>query len=270
MKIDMHCHIQEGSMDGQVSLVKYIDKLISLGFGGMVITDHGTYSGYNYWRNNIRGRFHPDFKVFRGMEYDTSDYGHFIVIMPEDVDLPILELRGLTIKKLVKIVHFYGGVLGPAHPCGEPILSFYNNKFRLRWEKDKLLQNFDFIEVYNACESAKSNAAAKRLAIQYRKPGVGGSDAHSIGCVGLGYTRVPAAIKTETDLIDYLRTKPRIKSGGERYCHTAKDRLGKWNRCLLAFFYLYNQLASMVQFPQRFRQLFMIAREMEKEKGVLH
>jgi predicted metal-dependent phosphoesterase TrpH len=268
MKIDMHCHTQEGSVDGHVLVKDYIEKLIEQGFGGMLITDHGTYAGYNYWWNNVRGRFYKDFRVFRGMEYDTSDYGHFIVIMPEDVNLSILELRGLTLKKLVKIVHFYGGVLGPAHPCGEPILSFYNTKFRLRGEKDKLLRNFDFIETYNACESTKSNTAARQLAVQYKKPRIGGSDAHSIGCVGMGYTEIPEEITVESDLIEYLLSKPRTVSDGERYCHTTKDRLGKWNKGLIASFYLFNKVAAMIQFPKRFRQLHLIAREMEREKGV--
>lgn len=269
MKIDMHCHTAEGSVDGHVSIIQYIGKLREKGFGGMLVTDHGTHAGYRYWRENVRGIIYPDFKVFRGMEYDTSDYGHFIVIIPERVRLPILELRGLTLKKLVKIVHFYGGILGPAHPCGEPFLSFYNTKFRLRGEKDKLLRNFDFIESYNACESVKSNMAARRLARQYHLPGIGGSDAHSSGCVGLGYTCIPEEITKESELIAYLRGKPQTRSGGGRYRHTTKDRLGKWNKGLVASFYLYNKVAALLHFPQRFRQLYQIAREMERSRGLV-
>ena len=41
MKIDMHCHVKEGSIDSRVSMEEYIQLLQSKGFGGMVITDNG-------------------------------------------------------------------------------------------------------------------------------------------------------------------------------------------------------------------------------------
>ncbi len=266
MKIDMHCHTEEGSVDGHVSILQYIEKLKERGFGGMLVTDHGSYGGYEYWRENVKGRLHQDFKVFKGMEYDTFDYGHFIVIMPENVEVPILETRGLTLKKLIKIVHYYGGILGPAHPCGEPFLSFYNTKFRLRGEKDKLLRSFDFIEIYNACESTKSNTSAKRLAVQYHVPGIAGSDAHSVGCVGMGYTRIPEEINSESELIQYLKSKPKTHYGGARYRHTTKDKLGKWNKGLVASFYFYNKTAALVHYPKRLKQLQTVAGRMEEEK----
>lgn len=50
MKIDMHCHVKEGSIDSRVSMEEYIQLLQSRGFGGMVITDHDTYNGYRYWK----------------------------------------------------------------------------------------------------------------------------------------------------------------------------------------------------------------------------
>lgn len=265
MKVDMHCHTGEGSVDANVSITQYIEKLIERGFGGMLVTDHGTWSGYNYWKENVKGKWFPDFKVFRGMEYDTYDYGHFIVIMPEDSYVSILELRGLTLRKLIKIVHFYGGILGPAHPCGEPFLSFNNTKFRLMGEKDRLLRNVDFIEIYNACESTKSNTAAKRLAVQYDIPGIAGSDAHSVGCVGMGYTRIPDRIDKESELIQFIKAGPKIRYGGARYRHTTKDKLGKWNKGLVASFYLYNKIAALLHFPKRFRQLYQIAKEIEHQ-----
>ena len=61
------------------------------------------------------------FVVLKGVEYDTCDCGHILVIMPFGVKLKILELRGLPGSILVKIVHAYGGILGPAHPYGEKI-----------------------------------------------------------------------------------------------------------------------------------------------------
>ena len=49
MKLDMHCHVKEGSIDSKVSLDEYIKKLKEHGFDGMLITDHDTYKGYRHW-----------------------------------------------------------------------------------------------------------------------------------------------------------------------------------------------------------------------------
>ena len=46
MKIDMHCHVKEGSIDSKVGVEEYITILKKHGFQGMVITDHDTYNGY--------------------------------------------------------------------------------------------------------------------------------------------------------------------------------------------------------------------------------
>ena len=60
MKIDMHCHVKEGSLDSKVSLDEYITILKANGFEGMLITDHDTYKGYRYWKNKMKGKSHPE------------------------------------------------------------------------------------------------------------------------------------------------------------------------------------------------------------------
>ena len=95
MKIDMHCHVKEGSVDSRVSVEEYITILKEKGFQGMVITDHNTYNGYRYWKEHIKGKRHTDFVVLKGIEYDTRDAGHILVIMPEGVKMKLLELRGM-------------------------------------------------------------------------------------------------------------------------------------------------------------------------------
>ena len=67
MKIDMHCHVKEGSIDSKVGLEEYITILKKHGFQGMVITDHDTYNGYRYWKDHIKGKKHSDFVVLKGI-----------------------------------------------------------------------------------------------------------------------------------------------------------------------------------------------------------
>lgn len=121
MKIDMHCHVKEGSVDSRVSVEEYITILKEKGFQGMVITDHNTYNGYRYWKEHIKGKRHTDFVVLKGIEYDTRDAGHILVIMPEGVKRSFWSFVECLAPVLIDLVHRNGGVLGPAHPCDESI-----------------------------------------------------------------------------------------------------------------------------------------------------
>ena len=153
MKIDMHCHVKEGSIDSKVSLEDYITLLKKKGFQGMVITDHDTYNGYRYWKKNLKGKKHTDFVVLKGIEYDTRDAGHILVIMPEGVKMRLLEMRGMPLALLIDLVHRNGGVLGPAHPCGEKYMSFTHARRR---------EDAAFRDAGNAGIAADRSGASKR------------------------------------------------------------------------------------------------------------
>ena len=210
MKIDMHCHVHEGSIDSRVSLDEYITVLKEKGFDGMLITDHDSYHGYRHWKYEMKGKAHQDFVVLKGIEYDTLDAGHMLCIMPEGVRMRLLELKGLPVSMLIEFVHRHGGILGPAHPYGAKYMSMTNTK---RYRKSQeFVKRFDFIEVFNACESQESNDSAARLAAEYGKPGVGGSDAHKTDCIGTGYTILPEMVTCETELINLIREKAAIQA----------------------------------------------------------
>ena len=55
----------------------------------MLITDHDTYNGYRYWKEHLKGKKYKDFVVLKGIEYDTNNAGHMLVVMPENVKLRI-------------------------------------------------------------------------------------------------------------------------------------------------------------------------------------
>lgn len=242
MKFDMHCHTKEGSVDASVKIEDYICELKRQGFDGMLVTDHDSYGGYEYWQKNIRGKKYKDFVVLRGVEYDTFDAGHIIVVMPEHVHLPVLEMRGLPINILIKLVHHYGGILGPAHPCGEQFLSMFSTgifkKFRY------IAYQFDFIEGFNSCQPFDSNEAARKLARQYKKPSFGGSDSHKFDNIGLAYTEFNADIRCESDLIWHIQNGGKVRCGGEEYHGTLKDKLGWWNIFLVKSFWFYNKFCA--------------------------
>ena len=268
MKFDMHCHTKEGSMDGKVIIEEYIRRLKEQGFGGMLVSDHNSYDGYREWKKSIKGKQHQDFVVLKGVEYDTRDCGHILVIMPEGVKLWILEMRGLPVARLIRIVHFYGGILGPAHPFGEKYMSAMTTQERKEKYARKLgalIEQFDFIEIFNACEKKEVNDKAYELAQEYNKPGFGGSDAHKSDCIGKAYTELPDSIRSESDLIAYIKTNPRIECGGSFYERTTKDRLGRINAVLVESFYVYNKLGNALRSRKRKRELKVI---FDRRKGL--
>lgn len=249
MKLDMHCHTKEGSLDGKISLEEYVTILKEKGYGGMVITDHNSYNAYRYYKKHKTEDAFQNFVVLKGIEYDTIDAGHILVIMPEHVKLPLLELRGLPVTMLIDLVHRFGGILGPAHPCGEKYLSITNTKhFR---NNPGVIRGFDFIETFNACESPESNHLAAELAAAYGLPGFGGSDAHKTECAGLAYAEIDADITCESELIHAVKAGAAVKSGGAYYHGTTKERIGKVNNLLVYSFWVYNKTAGFMRYYKR-------------------
>lgn len=245
MKIDMHCHVKEGSIDSKVGVEEYITILKQHGFQGMVVTDHDTYNGYRYWKEHIKGKKHTDFVVLKGIEYDTRDAGHILVIMPEGVKMRLLEMRGMPLALLIDLVHRNGGVLGPAHPCGEKYMSFTNA--RRYYLSPEIAKRFDFVEAFNSCEPVESNAGAEKLAKKYGKVTTGGSDAHKPDCVGTGYTILPEPVTCETELISLIHKKTAFKAGGTLYGKTTKEKIGKINKLLVYSFWVYNKSGELLK-----------------------
>ena len=253
MRFDMHCHTHEGSPDSNVSVARYIKLLQSQGFDGMLITDHDSYNGYRYWKNNICGREFTDFVVLRGIEYDTYNAGHFIVILPSDKEPKLLEQKGLKLDTLIEVVHAAGGILGPAHPFGENFLSIYNTG---RFKKHKeITKKFDFIEAFNSVESYVDNGRAVMIAKRFNKPMFSGSDSHRESNVGKATTIFDADIRSEDDLIRYIKGGGEPKIEGSRWYGTIKDHLGIFNKTLVYGFFLYNKAGAFSKLQARRREL---------------
>ena len=102
VRFDMHCHTAEGSPDAKVKILDYIDLLKQRGFHGMLVTDHDSYSGYKaYLRQKDKVK---DFSVLRGIEYDTFDYGHFLIVLPSDTPEEVYDLfehRGMALIRVI-------------------------------------------------------------------------------------------------------------------------------------------------------------------------
>lgn len=241
---DCHCHVHEGSLDSLVKVKEYVEKLIEKGFSGCIITDHNSFKGYEYYVDNLKDKY-KDFYVFKGIEYDTTDAGHMLVIMPSAYKSNLLETRGLKLEELIEYVHKHKGIIGPAHPFYEPFLAiFKTGKYQKCFD---ICKKFDFLEGYNATEKEECNGKARQLAKQYGIPSLGGSDAHNIETCGLGYTVFKEKIKEVDELIKYIKDKRKTIALGTRYCKTTREKLGKYNKILVYGFYPYNKFLALLK-----------------------
>lgn len=252
MKLDMHCHTHEGSPDASITLKEYISILKEQGYNGMVITDHDSYDGYRYYREHLKGEI-KNFRVFKGIEYDTLDAGHMIVIMPRHIHLGVLEHRGMKLNALIKLVHHYGGIIGPAHPYGEPFQSLCATGIHRL--DTSILRKMDFVEGYNPCESEAANEAAFALARKYDLPVSGGSDSHRADCVGHAYTLLDKNIRTEDELIAYFKTRQHTECGGTPYNGTLKKHMGKLSKVVTYSFFPYNRTMALWHKRRRNKEL---------------
>lgn len=254
MKFDMHCHTHEGSPDSSVSIEEYARILISQGFDGMLVTDHDSYDGYRFWSKNLKDKNEfKDFVVLRGIEYDTFDAGHFIIILPMHEEPRLFEKKGLSLRRLIKIVHRHGGILGPAHPFGEKFLSIYNTGIFKK--HTSITSSFDFIEGFNSCEDQIDNDKAKDIARMYDKACFAGSDSHKSTCVGTAITEIDANIKNENDLIRYIKNGNKPTISGKRWIGTIKDHLGPFNKFLVYGFFFYNKYGALKDFHGRKKEI---------------
>lgn len=248
MKFDLHCHTLEGSLDGKIPITEYVQLLKEKGFHGMLVTDHNSYNGFREYRDHAKETI-KDFVVLKGIEYDTIDAGHILIVMPENIKLKLLECRGLPVRILQDIVHLHGGILGPAHPCGERHLSI--TQTRVYKKHPEIMKKFDFLEGYNSCESSESNKNALELAKKYQLPTFGGSDSHHPNCVGTAYTQIPETVTKESDLISCVKRGLTFAPGGGYYTGTVKKKLGILNHILVESFWFYNRFASIARAHRR-------------------
>ena len=214
MKFDLHCHTREGSLDSKVSTLKYISEYKKLGYDGFMIADHNTYRGCTAWDDLCKlpelAEELAGFTVIRGIEYDTKDAGHVLVVMPDDVYLKLLHIRGMRLRKLIYVVHSCGGVLGLAHPFGAASSSAMGFTI-MNYD---LIEQLDFIEVFNTCESELSNYLAKELAAKYDLPGTAGTDAHREEYIGMACTEIDADIRCNNDFIEAIQNGVSFKATG--------------------------------------------------------
>ncbi|MBR6771759.1 MAG: PHP domain-containing protein [Clostridia bacterium] len=215
-KYEMHCHSLPSG--GGAPIEEHIDHLISLGFSGLVITNHFLWGATaldrtmpwnefvdHYRRDWEEGREYgakKDFDVLFGVEEHIGGGKEILVYgLTPDFFYANPELADHDLKTYSRLVRAAGGIILQAHP------------HRVRHYMPDPgpvadLSLLDGIEVYNATNKAEENEAAEKLAAENpRFILTGGSDAHGNTTAGRGGISSPRRIKTGAELVALLSSK---------------------------------------------------------------
>ena len=173
MELDLHIH-SNYSFDSYSKIPNILKSAKKNGLGGLAITDHNTIKG-----GLEASRISDELLIICGSEVST-EIGDIIGLFINE------EIKSRLSLEVIDEIKDQGGLAVLAHP-------FKRNK-NLNAE---IIKNIDAVEVFNA-RSAKTNMAARKLAIDYGHPVTAGSDSHFCFEVGRGRIVVQNAFDTES------------------------------------------------------------------------
>lgn len=186
MLVDLHCHSLPLSQCSALRPEDLVDAARERGLDGICLTEHDC-----AWdaRQLAVLRERTRFPVFAAIEL-TTDRGHILAfgLVPGGPPLPTLAAARAAADRL-------GGLLFLAHPARDGLLR----------TDHALVSALDGVEAVNGSDSRLQNVAATGLARGFPRPGIAGSDAHTLAEIGRAATRFDTPITTATELVAALR-----------------------------------------------------------------
>lgn len=199
MKYDLHVHTSRYSPCAASSPEAVCRTALQRGLTGIALTEHDL-----WWPaaelDELRRGF-PELSIFPGVEYAVPE-GHFLVFLPDPrQELPFpKELASLS-----SAVRHHGGILIWAHP-------FRYDRTPAAW-----LARIrpDAMELASSNMSPGVQSLARKSAAQWRIPGLHNSDAHHIASLGRFYNDIPVKLKSNSELVDYVKALSQGKPTSE-------------------------------------------------------
>jgi predicted metal-dependent phosphoesterase TrpH len=193
LKFDLHMHTTRHSPDSQMDPFDLVHRAVDIGLDGVVITEHD-WLWTEVELEELRAAA-PGLLVFGGIEVGTRE-GHFLAYGVFDpFTLPI----GIGLADMCREVHRQGGAVVAAHPFrwGQPFDEI------LRDEQPEL----DGLELMTNNMDAICRERAAGIWQEYALAGIGSSDAHHPGVLGICYTEFDWVIRTTDDLVEAIRSR---------------------------------------------------------------
>ncbi len=200
MFIDLHTHTAAHSYDSVQSPEELILEARGLGLDGICLTEHDA-----FWDPDELARLARRYGIllFPGSEINTEE-GHFLVFGLNEYAFGMHKLPFLF-----EQVEAVGGAIVAAHPYrrrGVGNLAAASQASILKQTaKEKTFRYCHAMETINGRGSRVENAFSIKLAHAVSLPGVGGSDSHSPGDLGMCATQFKTRINDLDDLVSAIR-----------------------------------------------------------------
>jgi len=212
----MHNHTNVSSPCSLLSPEELIEAARSRGLDAICVTEHLFIEGANVAQEIGR---RMNFPVFRGVEA-RSEFGDMLVFGYYK-DIP----EGISLDNLCWCVHETGGLIFVAHPYHTKGGCNLYASMRGRgldldadWDKVRVLQILDGVEVINGQVDDETNEKARILAARLNVPGIGGSDSHAADMIATAATRFEQPIRSDEELVEVLKNgryrAMRLRHGG--------------------------------------------------------
>jgi predicted metal-dependent phosphoesterase TrpH len=204
-------------MDSLVSIQALISTCQKKGINRLVITDHNTIQGAVLTHELDPERF------IIGEEIMTRQGELLGIFVKEQVP------AGLSASDAIDLLRSQGAFISVSHP--------FDALRQGHWEKDDLLNivsSIDAIEVFNSrCLNPQFNSLARDFSQQYQLLGTVGSDAHSIGEVGIATLSLPDFYDAATLRYALTQAQPHVRLSSP-FVHF-HSRYAKWRKQSASF-----------------------------------
>jgi predicted metal-dependent phosphoesterase TrpH len=182
IKLDLHIHTTY-SKDAFIKPADLIEALLFQGFDGCAICDHGSLDAYHMLEDEAKRK---NLILIPGMEIETN-IGEVIGLF---LNQPIQFNEKESFLSVASKIRQIGGLVVIPHPFD----FLRRNRLKMDLLNERIIKKYiDGIEVMNSRILFSSCVdAAKRFQTQYKNFlfEVGGSDAHTLGEIGNGYTLI--------------------------------------------------------------------------------
>jgi predicted metal-dependent phosphoesterase TrpH len=210
-KYETHCHTKLVSRCGHLNIKEIVEKYKAAGYSGIVLTDHFSPMTFDlpdffskkraidhYLRAYREAKKYSDekFTVLLGMElrFHLTINDYLVYGVNEEMLYELPSLMSLYLKRASKTLRQKGCLLIQAHPFRQ-FITRANAKY------------LDGVEIYNGKASDEENTNAEKWANDINAPiKLSGSDCHRESGVGLGGIVTDTPIRSNTDLLNILKT----------------------------------------------------------------
>ena len=173
LKADLHIHTNF-SFDCHMTADEIIARCLKAGINCIAITDHGTVEG------GLLVQKKAPFKVIVGEEVRTAEGEVMGLFLKQTVP------NGLPLVETAKLIKAQGGILGVPHPF-DPFRGLKKAKQNL----ESLVNYLDLLEVFNSRSLILDGSGkARKFCLEHKLPGSAGSDAHTLGEIGMSYVEM--------------------------------------------------------------------------------